>query len=218
MNITQPIKNLYLVEFKKHSDLCYTFLRFQEYYESPEFKNKVFTLKEYKKWYNEDRDQDRFTYCEDWAGFNIPDYVLEPFIGNLFNPLSKLEKSFLDAFKDLPKPFYIIGVSEKAMKVETKLHELAHGLWYLNKNYRKRVIDIINKIPKSEIKKIHKELKRMGYHKDVFDDETHAMVLSSYYTFIPHWNIKIPKKVYLDLLITHKRYNKTCKLIELEKE
>ena len=52
--------NIYLLMFENQFELCSTMLRFQEYYESPKFKNKIFTLEEYKKWYS--KGNKKFTY------------------------------------------------------------------------------------------------------------------------------------------------------------
>jgi hypothetical protein len=214
MEITQPLKNLYLVNFKKHSDLCYTFLRFQEYFESPKYKNKTFSLKEFKDWYCESRHQQKFTYCYDWAGFNIPDYILTPFFNNQFKKITKREQALLNAFKNIPKPFYIIGLSQKYFE-HSKEHEIAHGLWYLNKNYKRRIQSILKQIPEKTLKRLHSELRKLGYHKDVFEDETHAFILSSYHIHLPYWGIKIHPDIYKNILKTYKQYNKDYKLVEL---
>jgi hypothetical protein len=44
-------ENVFFLVFEKKSELTKTFLRFQENYESPKFRNKVFSLREYKSWY-----------------------------------------------------------------------------------------------------------------------------------------------------------------------
>jgi len=56
-------------------------LRFEEYYESPRFKGRIFTFDEYRKWYVKNspkgKKTGRFTYYSDWSGFNIPSYALK---------------------------------------------------------------------------------------------------------------------------------------------
>ncbi len=50
------------------------FIRMQEFYECPDerFRGKYFTLDEYMDWYAGRHPQGKFSYFEDWAGFNIP--------------------------------------------------------------------------------------------------------------------------------------------------
>lgn len=55
-------------------DLAMTFLRMQEWYESPnpKFARKHFTLEEYMRWYQKAYGNGAFTYPKDWTGFNVP--------------------------------------------------------------------------------------------------------------------------------------------------
>jgi hypothetical protein len=55
-------------------DRAMTFLRIQEFYESPNpaFRgNKDFSFSEYMKWYTKEYGKG-FTYGTDWSGFNVP--------------------------------------------------------------------------------------------------------------------------------------------------
>ena len=45
--------------------LTSTFLRFQEYYESPKFRNLGFSLEEFQDWYVTTRDHGEFSYYSD---------------------------------------------------------------------------------------------------------------------------------------------------------
>lgn len=82
-HIREPLENILEVHFDDPHDCAATFLRFQEHYESPEFRGKIFTLEEYQRWYiaHSPRGQTTgaFTYEEDWTGFNIPSEILDPF-------------------------------------------------------------------------------------------------------------------------------------------
>src|SRR3990167_8171616 len=104
IKLEEIIKNIFHLNVDTQEELTTTFLRFQEHYESPEFKGKIFTLEEFKKWYilnsPNGKKTGRFTYYEDWAGFNIPSEVLEPFYEGKFNPLADYEQKFLDLFKE----------------------------------------------------------------------------------------------------------------------
>jgi len=174
---TEVLRNIFLLEFESQVDLTSTFLRFQEHYESPEFRGKIFSLNEYKDWYTKLKGD--FTYYTDWSGFNIPSYVLAPFYEGKFNPLSESEKQILELFRDVSQTFYIIGVygmpDEKQMKHLLE-HEIAHGLFYTEPTYKKKVLKILEKYNLEGLKDWLRSLG--GYHEEVLLDEVHAFGLS----------------------------------------
>lgn len=182
MKLVKLFKNIYSVNFPTRRSLASTFLRFQEFYESSEFKGKIFTLKEYKKWYAVNspggKKTGKFTYYQDWGGFNIPTYVLKPFYQGKFDPLSSKEKKFLELFKGKRGKFYIIGtygkVSEKLLR-----HEIAHGLFYTNSAYKNGVLKILRNVDKKTILKINNYLSSGSYHPEVWVDENNAYILSN---------------------------------------
>ena len=55
---------IFLVEFDNQYDLAMTFLRYQEFYESPKFKGKRFTIIDFMEWYSKEYDG-AFTYTKD---------------------------------------------------------------------------------------------------------------------------------------------------------
>lgn len=181
------IDKIFLVEFDSSVEAAKTFLRFQEYYESPEFKGKIFKLKHYIKWYKTQTDDGKFTYYHDWSGFNIPSYVLAPFYDGTFKNLSKREKQLLEMFKEDAGDFYIIGVQKG--KSDTLKHEIMHGLYYTNEDYRGEVIKSINfdRIFKLQhYKKLENLLEEYGYHDSVFLDEMHAYLVTCQENLIEH--------------------------------
>ncbi|MEX2090635.1 MAG: hypothetical protein WD989_00680 [Candidatus Paceibacterota bacterium] len=155
-------------------------MRFQEYYESPEFKGRVFTIDEFAHWYVS--KYGGWTYSRDWYGFNIPSKVLEPFRFGKFDPLTEQEKKLLEiclptgkAGKNVQGDFYVIGVTPNAEYfTETVKHEFVHGAYHVNENYRN---DVVRCLADHKIKKIKTGLSKMGYHLDVHDDETNAYIL-----------------------------------------
>jgi len=166
-------KYIYLVHFRKQNDMARTFLRFQEHYESPKFMDKVFTHKEFKQWYT--KLKGKFTYYQEWDGFNIPSRVLKRFYQGHFDPLSKNEKMILKLFRNEKHDFYIIAVHGKA-HVEILKHELAHGLFYTHPAYKKEAINIMKKY---SLNHIRKELLSLGgYNKKVLNDEMQAYAIS----------------------------------------
>lgn len=183
MEVTQTNinNNIHLLSFQKHKDLVYTFLRFQEHYESPYFRWMVFSLDEYMQRYikNSTWGQEtwEFTYCDDRIWFNIPSSTLSAFYQWLFSPLSKKERRLLKQFahkKD--EKFYIIGISSETEDVENILrHETAHWLFYSDFNYRKEVLDVLAWF---DVEILKEELRNSWwYHENVLLDEINAYIV-----------------------------------------
>lgn len=177
---TRLTDKINLLSFETQQELTSTFLRFQEHYESPEFKGKIFTLEEFTEWYVKNSpkgiETGKFTYHTDWNGFNIPSYVLKPFYDGQFEELSLSEKTLLDLFTDESEDFYIIGVHGETKNLDALLeHEIAHGLFSTNSEYKEQVLAVLSQF---DIESVKKELRsKGGYHEDVLDDEVHAYSL-----------------------------------------
>jgi hypothetical protein len=168
----------YQVDFDTQREMCQTFLRFQENYESPQFKGKIFTLKEFKEWYKTTRNG-RFTYYSDWSGFNIPSYVIYPFLKGKFDPLSKKEKALLEILPSNPlidgTSFYLIGTF-KGGQNDVLEHELVHALYYQDKcGYRAEINSLLKQY---DLTKLFNHLKELGYHEDVWYDEANAYLVT----------------------------------------
>lgn len=149
-------------------------MRFQEYYESPEFKGKTFTLEEFAHWYASKYGS--FSYAKDWYGFNIPAKVLVPFKQGSFDPLTVQEQKLLEICKEISDNSYIIGVTPGAeFFKETVQHEFVHGVFYANSEYRKEVEACVKD---HNIKPINQGLFKMGYCNEVAVDETNAYILT----------------------------------------
>jgi len=184
MNIqhTKLAEKIHLLTFENQKDITSTFLRFQEYYESPNFRGKIFSLDEYRQWYVKTSPNGirtgEFTYYSDWNGFNIPSYVLKPFYDGKFNPLSEAEEKLLEIFKNEDGVFYIIGIHKENKKIDQLLtHETAHGFFHTNDDYRNNVKQIISKYDTGSIRE---ELRtKAGYHEEVLEDEVHAYSIDS---------------------------------------
>ncbi len=158
---------IYLVEAPTQYLLASTFLRFQEHYESPKFRGKIFSLEEFMDSYA--KDDGTFSYFKDWEGFNLPSCVLRPFREGRFDPLTKKESRLLALFKDVPEPFYVIGATK--LDLETLRHEVVHALFYFDPVYRKKVLKLIRSY---DTRNFRKALRNKGYHPKVFEDEINA--------------------------------------------
>jgi hypothetical protein len=177
-----------------------TFLRVQEYYESPneDFRGKHFNIWDYIEWYSRQK-KDVFTYAFDWGGFNIPlPIAWECYEGKeRTKQIGKVDcvrsmpdswKSKWDAvMKDIvwevqSKMFnkknrrdmnaYIIGA--KDTENSTFQHEVAHGLYYTNNEYKQLMDEITETIEWQDYLKFEKNLLDMGYTAAVIPDEIQA--------------------------------------------
>lgn len=168
---------LYHIQFEDSERMALMMMRFQEFYESPEFRGKVFSREEFKRWYTEQKGA--FTYAKDWGeGFNIPHYALTPFYDGKFADLTADESALLDFFstqKDIQ--FYIIATTKNSHP-STLGHEIAHALFYLNPEYKQKVLGILSKIDTAPLKKFLVDTYG-DYNESVLDDEVQAYLTHS---------------------------------------
>lgn len=186
MDIKYKIKevkpNIFAVIVKDNYDRAMTFLRGQEYYESPnkKFRGKYFSIWDYMKWYSNEYNKG-FSYASDWSGFNIPFEILWECYENL-NELPDWETPYdgymweilvqIDNIRDQNKKAYIIGAGN--MEDDTFQHEVCHGLWYTNPAYKKEVKLVLSTIPQKHKDIFKANLLEMGYTDKVIDDEIQA--------------------------------------------
>ncbi len=189
MNVAELADNLYHVRMRV-PDLGLTFMRFSDYRESPFFRGRFFTREEYQAWYTATSPQGkltgRFTYGEDWSGFNIPSTSFTPFRRGQFNPLTDGEQALLHAFAHLNGRFYIIGTPHNG-DPETLEHEIAHAFYFLDPDYRKTVDAIVKQLDRRNKQRAITLLRKDQYHPAVFRDEIQAYLLS------PEWFVDTKK-------------------------
>lgn len=175
----QKSANIYHLRFASTHEMCATMLRFQEHFESPKFRGKVFTLKEFKAWYKTTTADNSFSYYTDWSGFNFPSRVITPFLLGHFGPLSKREQGLLKALSKIEGKFYLIATLGDDLSALR--HELGHALYYTDMKYKKAVDHIISKLPLTEYPK--KKIRDLGYHASVLSDELHAFLIDGFTYF-----------------------------------
>lgn len=161
LHISSPVKYV----------LTSTFLRFQEHYESSEFRDTAFTLEEFKTWFRSTRKHGQFSYYDECAGFNLPSSSLVPFINGNFDPLSSRERALLSLLPKVSGDFYVIGTYGEQGDLTHLRHEIAHGLYYTNQGYRRRVDAVLEGL---DVTPIEAMLRQHGYHESVLRDECHA--------------------------------------------
>ena len=186
MKIIEISKNVIHIDFKSRYLLASSFMRMQEFYESPypEIQGKYFTIEQYMDRYA--KDMGNFTYTRDWSGFNIPGHVMKAFLktfeykeGLLHSPeFFQKELKLINAVYPFLKSrdkIYVIGTFKN--KVGVLQHELAHAFYYLDENYAKEMDDAVNELP--YMAKIVRKLEKMGYGKNVLYDEIQAYLSTS---------------------------------------
>lgn len=172
---------IFHLQFKNNYELCMTFIRLQEFYESHSnlFRNKYFELEEYMDWYARDLGNGNFTYTFDWGGFNVPSHILLNFLKVFKNNLRTWEQDLLNVLTqhkiDMKSKFYLIGTARDADK-EAIPHETQHGLFYLYDEYRLEMESIVKKY---KLTRLRTALMKQGYNKDVIVDEIQAYLLTS---------------------------------------
>lgn len=164
----QPYNSVW-VWADSQDELGITFMRFQEFYEGIEFKDKIFTVGQLRNWYSETYGSN--SYHTHWVGFNFPSKVLRPFKDGLFDPLTNEEQSLLNLLKYRNDDFYIIG----AQTSSTLRHELSHALYASNIKYRNEIDNFLLK-NKNKLNKTNKYILDKGYCKDVLNDEIQAYI------------------------------------------
>ena len=202
--------NIFAVAIEDDYDLAMTFCRAQEYYESPnpDFRGNQFSIWEFMDWYSRKRNGS-FTYPSDWGGFNVPfDVLNECYLGlrEIESPYDVTMIHIISSIRDRMSEglAYVIGVPD--LEGSTFIHEVCHGLYYTNHEYKetanKITEDIRNNIPET-YHILSNNLKSMGYTEGVIDDEIQAYLTTNW----DHSNFgrSIDNKVKRKL---HKEYNK----------
>jgi len=209
MKIKSSKDNIVVLTAETQYELTSTFLRMQEYYESPEFKGIVFDLEDYMDWYAE--KYGNFTYYSDWNGFNVPGDVVCSFFNEFekfSNRLSKKEQDLYNILEEYivsDQKFYVIGLWKTDNTVE---HELCHAFYYIDPAYKKEMHSLLKNVPEEFKHRCRKVLQSDGYHKSVFVDETVAYLATNKITdFVDMFGEQVPWHDILPLQIAfEKRY------------
>ncbi len=201
---------IYCVLIDDNYDRAMLFCRYQEFYESPykKFRGKSFTWMEYMRFYKNAWKKDVFTYPEDWTGYNIPSNVMEK-ANDVFYKETEYDQIMNDIYfycaidsqnknNNTRCNWYLIGASSKDLR--TVDHEIAHGLYYTNKEYKKEVSKLINDIKPTHYDKLKKKLVKMGYvdDKKIIDDEIQAFMSTGLYNGLDTKELKKYEKQFVN--------------------
>lgn len=182
------LPHVYLLIYPTQYDLCMSLVRMQEFYESPKFKGKYFTLEEYIDYWCKEFGNGSFTYPSTWNGFNLPSETLKEWVGTFYFDIRARELAVFKAIEKLLikdgddgfSKYYVIAVHEESSKKEmdqAKEHETAHALYYLYPEYKESCKRLLDKISRRKYIDDRKFLLKTGYCNSVLDDE-----LQSYYS------------------------------------
>ena len=178
--------NVFAVIVKDHYHRAMLFCRVQEFYESPnpQFRGKNFSIWDYIEWYSREH-RDVFTYTFDWGGFNIPLNVAESCYSKLlkkgeFTPYDLEMNYIVKTIRGMVGngTAYIIGAP--TTEDETFEHEVCHGLYATNKEYKGLVDEITETIEWQDYLKFEGNLLDMGYTAAVIPDEIQAYLSTNY--------------------------------------
>lgn len=174
-----------LCEFSSTYEVCATFMRLQEFYESPlpEIQDRVFTHEEFMDAYA--KKSGEFNYFGDWRGFNLTGKCVVDFwtrfqiLGTfwrkeqwLFDELHRLIPDWQSNIS-----FFVMGVYAPE-KEELIIHELSHGYWYLDYDYQQLMLPLLFERTDLTIK-IKPKLIEWGYTENIMEDELVAYMSTS---------------------------------------
>ena len=172
--VAQPVENVVHLAFPNRFRLTYSLMRVQEHYESPEYAGKIFSRSEFKAWFAGTQEHGAFSYYQKWSGFNFPGEILKPFRNGSFDPLDMAERAALEVLRNYSGRFYVIATI-LGSDDGTLRHEVAHGLYYTQPEYRKAVDELLEGQNLSAVEGV---LQLLGYSRDKFRDECHAYILN----------------------------------------
>jgi len=172
--------NIYCIVASNYRLLAQTFVRIQEFYESPfkQIRGKHFTLSFFKKLYSKDRGY--FSYYEDWAGFNVPGHVVIDFFNTFvdLSPKEKCLKKLLQKALMSNEKFYVIGIPKRSHQ-DVFSHELAHAFYYTSIKFKRMMMHVTRKLSLKIKRQIFAKLKEIGYNGSVRFDELQAYMATT---------------------------------------
>jgi len=187
--ISKPAEKIILLLFENAYSAGSTMIRLQEFYESPHAELRG-------QWFELETAMDvlvnnygKFTYFEDWCGYNVPDFAVLNFFDLYAGTLREKEKILYSTLLPLirqyrytgmetqPKPraFSVIGavINDK----QTIRHELAHAFYYLFDDYTSKMLQMTYEWSKAA--QLRTKLVDAGYSTDFADDEIQAYCATS---------------------------------------
>ena len=89
------IDRVLFMDFDSQWDLAMSFVRIQEFQESPKFRGKYFTLDQYMDYWVKGQGEGKWDYPNRWGGFNLSGKIIEKFMLK-FDDLRDKEKEIVN--------------------------------------------------------------------------------------------------------------------------
>ena len=215
LSVSEITENVFHVEAESQYEIASTFMRVQEFYESPYkgIRGHFFTHEQYMDtcaFGNKRSAQDEpvFSYFEDWAGFNVPGNVFRNWLDK-FPRKSMWDKelelvNLIDENVEEGNKFYVIGTYD----ADTINHELSHAWYYLDRKYRKTMGDIADKLSDRAKEQLKKYIIAEGYVAAVVRDETIAYLSTNEMTRTAKMfdKVPVPWKIVYELQKTFEKF------------
>jgi hypothetical protein len=180
LKVTEVSEGILHVEAETQYELASTFMRVQEFYESPygDIRGQYFSHEQYMDYcaYGNKRsavDKIIFSYLEDWNGFNVPGDVFDEW-ASLFaeHYLWDKEKKLIELVNKNVNTaaYYIIGTHHEAARGDFD-HELSHAWYYLDSKYQELQQKNLDKLSEAARRQLRANILNDGYQEDVLKDE-----------------------------------------------
>lgn len=129
-------------------------VRASEYHENPKWHHKFFTYEQFVEDYCALKNSDKFTFAEDWEGFNLSSDKMHEFWDMFNEDLLPEEKEFKQIVVDnvgTEADWYIIATLKHSAGLFW--HEFKHALFFLDKKYNGMVRKAYKTCDKDSVKK-----------------------------------------------------------------
>lgn len=195
LEVEELTDGVFHIKAETQYDVTSTFMRVQEFYESPfkEIRGHFFTHEKYMDTCARGSDRSGseeiiFSYFEDWSGFNVPGNVFNKWVRlfskkGLWDKEQELVDLVYDKLEKKTNKFYVIGTYSDGHN-KTIDHELSHAWFYLDQEYKRTMLSLLRKFPKLAKQQLRKYLKTVGYTPEVFDDEIVAYLATNPMTYV----------------------------------
>lgn len=215
---------IYLLDFETRYDLCMSFVRFQEFYESDsnEIKGQYFSLEKYIDYWSNKFGNGVFDYTQRWTAFNIHGRTLNKWLETFAasKDIREKEKEVLNSVCKLVdeenltstrilNDVYVIAAHKEDPERYKQIaidHEMSHAFYSLYPEYKSKCLKLLGSVKDKPKKKAYKTLTNMGYTKEVINDEMQAYFSTEEFPF--HYSLKKRKKFFKNFVIFKSKLKK----------
>lgn len=162
---------IFAISIKDNYQRTMLFCRYIEFFDSPykEIKNKFFTWEKFMAVYKDKFNKDSFTYPKDWEGFSISSKMIKKAISVFGKDKGPYDEIMGEIYSYCSKnsnksEWYLIGVDN--FTSDTIDHEIAHALYEIDSEYKKKCDKLISLIDKDDYQTLKKKIVDMGYMSD----------------------------------------------------